>query len=152
MQFHPQDSLGFQCALTFKCFTRALAKRLKGSGISPVQFIALAHLVAMGPMRQSELAEYLSIAPPSVVRLIDRMKRDGWVVRRSDPDDRRVWQVVPTDIAAAAWEKLSAHAQAIVDAAYRDIDPEEITLTRRVLERLRANLGIRTGGISPGSG
>lgn len=152
MRFNPQDSLGFQCALTFKLFTRALAQQLKGSGISPAQFIALAHLVDTGPMRQAELAECLSIAPPSAVRLIDRMQRDGWVMRTADPDDRRVWQVVPTDIAAVAWKKLSTHAQAIVNEAYRGIDPEKIALTRQVLEQMRANLDNQEAGISKNAG
>lgn len=145
MSFDPQDSLGFQCALTVKFFTRALAKRLKGSGISPAQFIALAHLVALGPVSQAELADHLSISPPSAVRLVDRMERDGWVSRQADPGDRRVKLVIPTTHAAEVWEKISAHSRAIVERAYRGIDEREIGRTRRTLERLRENLSAWSG-------
>jgi len=93
--FNPLDSLGFQCNLTFKVFAKALQERLTGTGVSRVQFMALAHLVAFGKMPQKDLADWLSITSASTVRLVDRLSRDGWVERISDPNDRRVNLISP---------------------------------------------------------
>ncbi|WP_461393996.1 MarR family winged helix-turn-helix transcriptional regulator [Deferrisoma sp.] len=138
--FNPRESVGFQCSLTFRAFTAALERRLRGSGVSRAQFMALAHLVGLGPMPQAELAAHLGITPASAVRLIDRMERDGWVERRPDPADRRVNRVAPTEKALAVWDQLSEHARGLLQDAYRGIPDGEIRRTIETLERIRANL------------
>lgn len=141
MRLDPYESLGFHCNLTFKAFAAALEARLQGTGVSPAQFLALAHLVALGPLAQAELADRLSIAPATVARLVDRMERDGWVKRRGDPQDGRVRRVVPTPRAAEAWEEASAIGREILERAYRGVHPAEIETVKRVLEKVRRNLG-----------
>jgi len=137
----PRESLGFHCALTFRAFTAALERRLTGSGVSPTQFVALAHLIALGPMPQASLAGHLAITPASAVRLVDRMERDGWVVREADPADRRVKRVAPTAEARRVWGRISRHGRAVVDEAYGGIKTAEITRVMELLARVRANLG-----------
>jgi len=137
----PRESLGFHCALTFRAFTAALDRRLAGSGVSPTQFVALAHLIALGPMAQTELAGHLAITPASAVRLVDRMERDGWVVREADPADRRVNRVVPTAEARRVWGRISRHGRTLLAQAYEGIDAAEIARVMELLARVRANLG-----------
>jgi MarR family transcriptional regulator, transcriptional regulator for hemolysin len=137
----PYESLGFLCNLTFKAFVSVLEHKLRGTQVSRAQFLALAHLTALGPLSQRELSSLLSIAPATAVRLVDRMERDGWVTRQSDPDDRRVKRVVPTERAAEVWEEVSKSGRATLEQAYQGIPPEEIEAVKRVLERVRRNLG-----------
>jgi len=59
----PHESLGYHCSLTVKAFMSALEKKLKRLGVSKAQFLALEHLIASGPLSQSELAERLAITP-----------------------------------------------------------------------------------------
>jgi MarR family transcriptional regulator for hemolysin len=136
----PYESLGFHCGLTFRAFISAVEARLKGTGVSPAQFLALAHLIALGPLSQSELVDRLSVTKATGVRLIDRMERDGWVVRQNDPDDGRVKRVVLTQRATEVWEKVSRAAREVLDQAYQGVHPAEIETVKRVLERVRRNL------------
>ena len=138
--FDPHKSLGFQCEITLKAFLRNLSQRLDGTGISPTQFRALAHLMADGPQVQAELCELLSISPPSMVKLIDRMERDGWVVRQADALDRRVNRVACTEQAKEIWEEATIHSINLLEQAYRGIDPDEIESAIRLLMRIRKNL------------
>lgn len=142
-RFDPYQSLGFHCSLALKAFVNNLAKRLEGTGVSPAQFRVLAHLMAHGPLAQSELCELLSIAPPSAVRLIDRMERDGWVAREADTNDRRIKRVVPTTHTTEIWDDLSVHSRELLRQAYAGIDPDEIEQTITTLTRIRRNLGDR---------
>ncbi len=137
----PYESLGFHCDLTLKAFISTLQKKLKVTGISPAQFLALAHLLALGPLTQSELAERLFITPATAVRLFDRMERDGWVTREADSKDARVKRIVPTEKAKAVWEEASKAGRAVLDKAYKGVHPAEIEMVKRVLERVRRNLG-----------
>ena len=139
--FSPLESLGFHCNLTFKAFTGALEKRLTGTGISRVQFMALAHLIALGAMPQKDLAELLSITSASTVRLVDRLARDGWAERISDPDDRRIKRIAPTPKAMGTWDEVSNHAREITRQAYAGLSPEEIDTVKTILHKVRGNLG-----------
>jgi MarR family transcriptional regulator for hemolysin len=140
VRLDPYESLGFHCSLTYKAFVTALDRKLKGKGVSPAQFIALAHLVALGPISQVEVADRLSITPATAVRLVDRMERDGWVIRQSDPDDARVKLVAPTEKAKNIWDELSEEGRNLLDQAYTGVHPAELEMVKRVLARVRQNL------------
>jgi MarR family transcriptional regulator for hemolysin len=137
----PHESLGFHCSLTRKAFVSALGAKLEGTDISPAQYMALAHLVAVGPLAQSELADRLSIMPATAVRLVDRMVRDGWATRQGDPADGRVKRVVLTEKAGEVWERASRAGREVLTRAYRGVHPEELETVKRVLEKVRRNLG-----------
>ena len=136
----PSDSLGFHCNLTFKAFMCALERKLRGTGVSKAQFLALEHLIVSGPLSQSELVDRLSITKATGARLVDRMERDGWVKRRSDPGDGRIKRVVLTKSITKIWSEVSQSGQELLDQAYRGIKPAEIEMVKRVLKKVRRNL------------
>ena len=139
--FDPYECLGLHCSLTHRAFTAIFEKKLKGTGVSPAQFSALAYLMALGPLTLSELAERLSITAPSAVRLIDRMERDKWVVRQNAPHDGRVKRVIPTGQARRTWDEISLTAgREVIDQAYQGVHPAELETVKRVLSRVRQNL------------
>ncbi len=139
-RFDPWESIGFHCSLTYRTFVSAFEKRLNKTGIRPAQFFALSHLKALGPMPQAELAAYLTTSPVSVVRLIDRMERDGWVERKPSPEDRRIKLVAPTAKAEAIWSELTDLMKEFIDHAYRGISEDELEGVKKTLRRIRDNL------------
>ena len=100
-----ERSLGFYGELVAKASLAAIAGELKGRKMSAVAYLALGHLVALGPISISELAESLVVRAPTVVRLADRMERDGWVTREADVADARRTLLVLTPKARAIWER-----------------------------------------------
>ncbi|TNC23446.1 MarR family transcriptional regulator [Amycolatopsis alkalitolerans] len=42
-----------------------------------------------GPLGPSALARLAGLHPATITGILDRLERDGWVVRERDPDDRR---------------------------------------------------------------
>lgn len=140
MYLDPYQSLGFHCSLTYKTFVNALNRLLKGTAVSPAQFVTLAHLIALGPISQAELANRLAITAATTVGLIDRMERDEWVIRKIDSNDSRVKLVILTKKAVRVWAKMSHIARDILKQAYKDIPPYEIERVMRVLAKVRKNL------------
>ncbi len=136
----PNESLGFHCNLTVKAFLGAWEGKLKGTGVSRAALVALAQLIGSGPLSQSELVGRLSITAATGVRLVDRMERDGWVMRQPDPRDGRVKLVAPSKRAIAVWEKISRTGREVLDQAYQGIAPAEIETVKRILEKVRKNL------------
>jgi len=136
----PNESLGFHCNLTLKSFISALQEHLSGSGVSPTQHRALAHLITLGPLSQSELVDHLAITPASGVRLIDRMERDGWVIRKQDYSDGRVKRIIPTKKAFSIWEEISKAGREVLEQAYKNIQPSDIENVKQILRKVRENL------------
>lgn len=136
----PNDSLGFHCNLTVKTFVASLEERLKGTGISPSQHRALAHLLALGPLALTDLVKRLGISTPTGVRLVDRMERDGWVTRELDHEDSRKKNLVPTEKAHDVWATVSIAGREMLIQAYQGIPTEEIETVKKVLSQVRKNL------------
>ncbi len=137
----PYESIGFHCSLTYRSFARALENRLQETGIKPSQFFALSHLMALGAIPQGELAAHLSTSAVSVVKLIDRMERDGWVERKPSSEDRRVKLVFLTPKAKSIWKDLTVHARSVIEQAHRGISEKDLAKIKRILSKIRKNLG-----------
>src|SRR4051794_39474520 len=61
--------------------------------VAPSHARALGVLDRLGPLRLSDLAERLRIAPRSTTEVVDGLEERGLVQRRPDPDDRRATYV-----------------------------------------------------------
>ena len=141
IRLDPYESLGLHCTLTRKAFLAGLEKKLKGTGVSPTQFIALVQLVGFGSITQSQLAVILLVKPPTAVQLVNRMERSGWVTRQIDSQDGRMKRLVPTKKAIQILGKVSHVGRELMDEAYSGIHPSEIETVKRVLDQVRRNLG-----------
>ena len=75
-------------------FTQALAAQL---GLAPTDLECLAVLQDLGPASAGQLAEILGLTTGAVTGVVDRLANAGFVVRESDPADRRrvIVQPVP---------------------------------------------------------
>jgi DNA-binding MarR family transcriptional regulator len=71
-----------------------LSEMLKPHGLSPTQYNALRILRGAGDEGRtcSEIAERMINRDPDITRLVDRLERRGWVVRKRGGRDRRVIQ------------------------------------------------------------
>jgi DNA-binding MarR family transcriptional regulator len=59
-------------------------------GMSLTAASTLARLVDRGPLRLTELATAQGVSQPSMTVMVSRLEKQGLVVRRSDPADRRI--------------------------------------------------------------
>jgi DNA-binding MarR family transcriptional regulator len=103
------------CALTLLLLdaARAIEARAEGvlaeEGLSLAKLGALRHLVlAAEPLTLSQLAERHCCGKSNVTQLVDRLEADGYVVRASDPEDRRTVRAAITPAGRAAYERASA--------------------------------------------
>lgn len=71
-------------------------RRAQHIGLTRSQWRALSVLRRFPGISQAVLAEHMEIEPISLVRLLDRMQKSGWIERRPDPNDRRANQLFLT--------------------------------------------------------
>jgi DNA-binding MarR family transcriptional regulator len=77
---------------------RAQAERLAPLGLTPAQERALRTITrSEEPLRMTELADQLGIAPRSVTTVVDALEQAGLVRREIDPHNRRAIRLHLTD-------------------------------------------------------
>jgi len=140
LQYDFDQSVGCWVALTAHALRRAMAAQLAKEGITLRQWEVLAWISLEGNLSQSELAERLGIEAPTLVGILDRMERDGWLDRFACCEDRRRKRIRPTEKAEALWVRMVDCARRVRSQATEGFSPEELTLFKKMCERIRTNV------------
>src|SRR5262249_54567654 len=89
---------------------------------------------------QNELAEFLEMEPIAVGRVIDRLQKAGFIERRADPADRRVWRLHLLPKAHGVVDDMEQISSELFRGAQRGISAAEMKTMRGVMARKKDNL------------
>lgn len=137
------ENIGFLLNDTARLFRRAFNARVKGSGLTALQWRLLVYLRRNIGIRQAPLAELIEVEPITLSRMVDRLAEAGMVERRPDPSDRRAWRLFLTPEAEARMAPFREKVLALVDAATEGLDAAEVTELTRLVVRMQSNLSRR---------
>ncbi len=140
LQYDFENSLGLWIFSAAHEMSRLMNVELGAHGITVRQWEVLAHLSLRGDQSQSELAETMNIEAPTLVGVLDRMERDGWINRVADETDRRRKFIRASEKVRPAWNKMVECALKVRRRALRGISEDERLLLRDLLARVQANL------------
>ncbi len=102
----------------FLCYARE-------SGLSMSQLGALLHLHHAGSSGITDIGDHLGVTSAAASQMLDRLVRQGLILRLEDPSDRRVKQVVLTDKGLQViHETARARQRWLIDLAMTMSDPE----------------------------
>lgn len=88
-----ERSLGFLLNDVSRLMRQRFDERARTLGLTRAQWRVLRHLRQYEGIKQRSLAEILEVETVTLGRHIDRLEDAGWVERRRDPADRRVWRL-----------------------------------------------------------
>ena len=135
-EFVIEDSLGYIVNRVARSMASQLGEELRPAGVGIGQWAVLMFLWAGDGMSQAELSRVVAIEPPTMVRTIDRMVRDGLVRRTPDPGDRRVSRIYLTDRGRSLRDELVPKALAVNAANLGKLTAGEVRTLRRLLGKL----------------
>ena len=141
LQYDFDKSVGYWIFAATQDMARAMNEELAAHGITYRQWETLAWVSLAGELSQSELAERMSIEAPTLVGVLDRMERDGWIQRVPAENDRRKKLIRPTERVEPLWAKMVDCAHRVRARAIKGIAPEQLLQLRDVLAQIRSNLG-----------
>ena len=136
--FDIEQSLGYLVNRLARLMAQQLADELRPVGIGIGQWAVLVFLWARDGMSQAELSRVVAIEPPTMVRTIDRMVRDGLVTRERDPRDARVSRILLTDHGRSLRDELVPKAAAVNAANLQRLSSKEGDTLRRLIAKLLA--------------
>ncbi len=139
MDRHQQ--FGFLLHDVTRLYKRRFEERAAGLALTLPQCRTLYLLVRNEGISQKKLADMAELDPMSMVRILDRMEADGWVERRSDPDDRRARSLCITSKAKPVLEQIMQAGSQTRSEGLQGLTNEERTQLMNLLERVHGNLG-----------
>lgn len=122
-------------------------------GLTRAQWLCLGRLARFPGVTQRALAELMDIAPITLSRIVTRLEREGLVVRRRDPADRRVRRLYLTPRAEPLIAELYTLARTLEDEVFSVLTAAERRRLKDMLDRILARLADRpAGGAEEGGG
>jgi MarR family transcriptional regulator, transcriptional regulator for hemolysin len=122
---------------TARAWRQAVDRRLKYLGVSQASWMSIAVIAkARTPLSQSELAERLAVEGATMVAMVDRLVKAGFVIREPSTTDRRIKRVVLTPAGHLLYDKVRAEAAAFRKELLANIDLKSLLAATDLLERL----------------
>jgi MarR family transcriptional regulator for hemolysin len=143
LQYDFENSIGFWIFSAAHELTRVMNEELAEHGITFRQWQVLAWLSFLGEVSQSEVADNMGIEAPTLVGVLDRMERDGWIERVTDPRDRRRKIIRPTERVEPVWAKMVECAMRVRQRATRGLTAEQLADLQSTLASVKANFADR---------
>jgi MarR family transcriptional regulator for hemolysin len=140
LEYDFEESIGYWVCMTSHELERALNAELAQHGITYRQWQVLGWLALEGSLSQTELAERMRIEAPTLVGILDRMERDGWIQRQSCPDDRRKKLITATPRVEPIWSRITSAARRVRARATQGLNPKELQTLKELLGTVRENL------------
>lgn len=123
---------------TARIWRQAIDRRLKNLGMSQASWMTIAVASkARAPLSQSELADRLGVEGATMVAMVDRLAKAGFVVRQPCPNDRRINRVVLTASGNQLFETVRTEAAAVRRELLATIDPSKLAVATEILEALQ---------------
>jgi MarR family transcriptional regulator for hemolysin len=92
------------------------------------------------PMSQRALADLVGVEGPSMVSMLDRLERDGFVARAPSATDRRVKLVQLTDTGKTLYAEVINEAAPFRADLLAGLDPHALAAATVLLETLKKRL------------
>jgi MarR family transcriptional regulator for hemolysin len=140
MQFDRERSSGYMTNWAARLFAREMDRRLAPLGLSAAYMPVLFALARGEALPQKALAERAAVEQPTMANTLNRMQRDGLIVRTPDPADRRSALVSLTPAAAEKLRSVQSAGHAINDKAMAPLTEREreqyLKLLKKVVDAL----------------
>lgn len=133
-------TVGFLINDVGRLYRRRFERRAKALGLKLVECKALGYLSRNEGINQARLADLIELEPMTLVHLLDRMEKAGWVERRSDPRDRRARCLYLGAKAKPVFTAIWRMADETRNEALTGLSEREREAFAATLERIRSNL------------
>lgn len=109
------------------------------TGITPEMWRVLSRLLARDGQSQTEIGEALFRDRPNTSRILSGLEQRGFIVRESDPEDRRRACVRIAPAGRAFVSERAPLAIQVRDRLYRGIDEDRLKDLRATIRDIEAN-------------
>jgi MarR family transcriptional regulator for hemolysin len=128
--------------LTTHAWRIALDRQLRPLGFTLSRWMLLLHLSRNDGCTHKELAQCMGIEAATLVRLVDRMEKEGLLTRCNSETDRRVKHLRLSDAGMASVENIRCCATDLRRKVLTGLSQTEIQIALDVMNNIRSKLAL----------
>ena len=136
---HSSADIASAATLFFRMRGLVRSRLAKGRKLDPYAWLRIETLVYIrdhrGPSMQ-DIAEYLSITPPSATSLVASLAKLGLIVRQSNARDKRTVHLYLSKKGEKTLSAAMRHGRAVLGALFAALGPAEFRALTRALARV----------------
>ncbi|WP_254869751.1 MarR family winged helix-turn-helix transcriptional regulator [Thalassospira sp. HF15] len=133
-------SAGYMTNWAARLFARMIDRKLKPLGLSSGNLPVFFALADGGSRTQKELALGAGIEQPTMAATLNRMDRDGLIVREKDSNDRRITHIRLSKAALARADEIKTIVDQVNETALSDLNSLERRVFMEALGKVTATL------------
>jgi len=137
-QMDIEKMVGFLLAKAYQRACLIFKEQFEQYDLTPQQFGLLGFLWREDGITQALLSAKSQIDRTTMGGLIDRLEKEGLVVRRTHPDDRRAYRICLTEKGKALEPELTPLAARAQEIFIARLDQQEVETLKSLLEKLRS--------------
>ena len=140
MPLNREASAGYLANWAARLFARELERQLQPTGIAPAYMPVMFALGDGRALTQKELARRAAVEQPTMAATLNRMERDGFISRSTNPADRRSAQIALTPAGIALVPEVERVVQTTNSLALTGLSPTEQAAFFSAIGRIIATL------------
>ena len=134
------DKVGELMPFIMKDFMRAQTEEFYKLKITMPQFFVMEHLFRAGECRMGDIAKFINVTTAAMTGLVDRIVREGYAARSSDPDDRRIVKINLTAKGARVVKEMIERRRQVSINMFGRISQEEREEYLKILTHLKETM------------
>jgi MarR family transcriptional regulator, transcriptional regulator for hemolysin len=91
-------------------------------------------------LSQKEIADKLGLEGPTIIPIIDKLEKDGFVNRMVDKNDRRNNQIFLTEKTTSLLDSIINYTLKINEISIMNVSEQDISITKHTLEKMWQNI------------
>lgn len=140
MAFNHRKTITFRLAQTARAARGRSGSHLVRIGLHPGQESVLKALAEQDGLSMSQLAQTLSVQPPTVTKMVSRLAAQGYVERRASKGDGRQAHVFLTEQGSETIADVDRGWKRLEKEALAGIDDKDVKRLRKLLRQIERNL------------
>ena len=139
---NPTDHSYYLITRTSQVVAAALRKELDVAGAGEVRVAYLGALMVLwrqDDLKSGELGRSAGLEPSTMTGLLDRMERDGMVMRAPDPDDRRAQRIRLTEKGRNLHDPIMHAVDSTFSRVFSGVEEENLSQLKNTLRLVLSN-------------
>ena len=131
------DCIIFLLAKAYQKAHGHFRNRLISYGLTPIQYLILEALWEEERLSAKTIGEKLVLDGATLSGVLDRMEESGWIIKKTDSEDKRFLRIHLTDKSKKSKKALIKERKQANDEILRDLSVEEKIVLKRLLRDVR---------------
>lgn len=131
-----EDQIGFRLRKAHQRATMIFAEIMAEFDVTPTQFAALAKLDDLGPISQNQLGRLTAMDPATILGVVGRLHRSGWLRARPSIEDQRLMLIELTSDGQMRTKLMKEKAAIVTARTATPLSASEAQTLNELLGRL----------------